>query len=64
MLSLGGLGMSAVAPWLEKENLVAPGGFLKRDHEHPWKNKMSNEKTWLFRLYRGLYYPVIWGLFI
>ena len=23
---------------------------------------LSNEKTWLFRVYRGLYYPVTWGL--
>ena len=23
---------------------------------------LSHEKTWLLRVYRGLYYPVIWGL--
>ena len=28
--------------------------------------EMSNEKKgpWLFRLYRGLYYPVLWGILI
>ena len=24
-------------------------------------NGAMNKKTWLFRLYRGLYYPIIWG---
>ena len=24
---------------------------------------LSNEETWMFRVYRGLYHPVMWGLF-
>ena len=29
---------------------------------HPWKTNMSNEKnSGCFRLYRGLYYPAMWG---
>ena len=26
------------------------------------KDELSNEKNWLFSVYRGLYYPVMWGL--
>ena len=26
------------------------------------QTEMTMKTTWLFRVYRGLYYPVIWGL--
>ena len=44
--------------------------FLKNhcvfEHMHPWwlmvNSNWATKKTWLVGLYRGLYYPVIWGL--
>ena len=40
---------------ISTHSMVSPGErYLKEGH-------LSNEKNrWLFRVYRGLYYPVVW----
>ena len=32
---------------------------LVSEKRSSWKVDMKNEHTWLFRVYRGLYYPVV-----